>query len=139
MVSVHERREDVERAPSKVGETVVFHDDEFKLGHAACLFLSITQYYPTYHVLLKNCYWFAGCGFRLAQTTYQGIVKTGPSHAKLGRWSDLNIAPGTHKSGAVMLVEVAEAWNKLKEATCDFKSSLEVSRVLRSYLRGAGS
>lgn len=138
-VSVHATRASVERELYGVGETVVFSDDSFKLGHAACLFLALTQHHPEYHLLQKNCYWFAKCAFYLARNTYPGTTTPGSSGVKLGNWRELSIVPVTLKSDEAMFAEVAQAWNELKEATHGFKSSQEVSRVLHSYLSDAGS
>lgn len=139
MVSVHAKRENVERAPYAVGETVVFRDGSFKLSHAACLFLALTQHHPTYHVLQKNCYWFAKCVFYLARNTYAGTIETGRSDVKLGNWRDLRIVPETLKSDEAMFAEVEQAWNELKETSHGLKSSQEVSRALHSYLSDTGS
>ncbi|KAF7974476.1 hypothetical protein HWV62_12128 [Athelia sp. TMB] len=140
MVSVHAKKVYVDREPYETGEAIVFdNDSSFKLAHASCLFLAVTQYHPQYDFLQKNCYWFAKCVSQVAQSTYRGRVTPGLPGVKLGNWRELCIVPATVDSDEALFAEVAQAWKMLKENTHGFKSSQEASRDLHSYLEETSS
>ncbi|KAF7967776.1 hypothetical protein HWV62_33191 [Athelia sp. TMB] len=107
--------------PYKTGVTMQFHDGMFSLADAACLLKAVSVSFPLYNTLNENCFWFAMCVARLANSKYEATIVNGGNSAELGRIGLLSIVPTGEEADNKMRA----LWDEFGQESRITKSSLE--------------